>query len=244
MQAQIAKTELISEECKHHAKIYFAGCDLNCPNCNTQEMLIATEEHTMELKDLKNILRGQQQDGVIFTGGEPCLQRQAIISIAGFSKDMKLGTVLETNGTKTECIRSLLRLSLLDAIVMDMKAPLEPEPFEKATRSKTFFKTTESLITDIKRTLRLLKENQNSIKIEFRTTITPNLISRKEDLYKIAEEIQDIECIWSLQQFRPENTSRRYREINPPSEEFLFNLKEAVTGAYPNIRIFVEPGLS
>ena len=225
--------------------LFFAGCDFNCPNCNTSNILFTKDEFLVDLKDIKKEMKNSLgTTAVVFTGGEPCLQRQALLTLASFAKDINLKTGLETNGSKTECIRSLLSLGIIDFIALDIKAPFEEELFEKATKSKTFFKTTASIMTDLKNTLKLLKQYQDKVEIEIRTTITPTLVARKEEILKIAQAIEGLECTWILQQFNPQNvTNKRFSSIKPPSAEFLENLRKTVHKKYPNIRFFVESRL-
>ncbi len=245
MQAYIGRIDTLSSGSWHGRQgiaVFFAGCDFNCPNCNTLDLLSPKEEFLMELKDVKNEIRKHAgvAEAVVFTGGEPCLQRQALISIASFAKDINLKTGIETNGSKTECIRSLLTLGIIDFVAIDIKSPFDDDLFEKATRSRTFFKQTSELMADVDRTLRLLQRYQEKVQIEVRTTITPTLVSRKEDVLKIAEQIQDIDCTWVLQRFIPNGTGRRFSDIKPPSAGFLQNLRESVHKRYPNIRVIAE----
>lgn len=246
MQANIAHIEHVTDEYwpgNLSSTIYFVGCDFNCPNCNSANMLSSNEEFVMDLKDVKKEIKEHLGTikAIVFNGGEPCLQRQSLITLATFAKDAGLKTALITNGSKTEVIRSLINLNLLDNVTLDLKAHFTEEFFQKATKSRTFFKTTKSLIDDIKSTLKLLKKYQNKIQIVITTTITPTLISRKEDIIKIAEIIEDIECTWELKKFSPKNVSnKKFSTINPPSSEFLDNLKETVHKRFPNIRIFTK----
>jgi pyruvate formate lyase activating enzyme len=246
MQANIAHIEHVTDELwagNLSSIIYFAGCDFNCPNCNSTDMIPSNEEFVMDLKDVKREIKEHigTIKALVFSGGEPCLQRQSLITLATFAKDAGLKTALITNGSKTEVIRSLITLNLLDNITFDMKAPLEEDFFQKATKSSTFFKSTKSLMDDIKSTLKLVKRNHNQIQIVFTTTITPTLVSRKEDIIKIAELIEDIECIWELKKFNPKNVqNKKFSSIKPPSSEFLDNLKETIQKRFPNIRIFTR----
>jgi len=250
MQAYIGRIEPVSGEHWHGGlsfTIFFAGCDYNCPNCNTPDILDTKEEFLLNLRDVKNDIK-QYSDSikaVVFTGGEPCLQRQALLTLATYAKDLDLKTGIETNGSKTECLRSLLRLGIIDYIALDLKSPFEPGFFERATISKTFFKDSQSLITDLKSTLRLLREYQDKVDIEFRTTVIPTLVSRKEDLLAIAEEIADIECNWVLTQYDPSRVvNRRFSDIKPPSVGFMVNLKDTIQKRNPKIRVTVQKVLS
>ncbi len=244
MEAHIGRIEELTDRHWHghlSTSISFAGCDFNCPGCNTPELLIAKEEHLIDIKEVKKKIRQHSGtiEAVVFTGGEPCLQRQVLISLASFSKDAGLKTALVTNGSKTECIRSLLSLALLDTVILDIKAPFEEDFFQRATLSRTFFKTTAELLEDIRSTLRLLKKYQDAVEIIIRTTITPTLVSRKEDLLKIAEKIDDMVCVWELVSFSPENVDdRRFSAIRPPSREFLENLAGTIRKMYPRLRVF------
>jgi len=246
MQAYIGKVQAISDS--HwigglSTAVFFAGCDYNCPNCNVSDILKTKEEFWMDLRDVKKVIM-QSQDSikaVVFTGGEPCLQRQALLTLASYAKDLNLMTGLETNGSKPECIRSLIRLGLIDQISLDLKAPFEAEFFERATHSKTFFKPTEELMKDVKNTLRLLERHQDKIRVEIRTTITPSLVTRKEDLIQIAEIIEPIHCTWVLQRFNPrEVQDENFRKLRSPSMGFLEDLRTHLQKKYPKLRLNLD----
>jgi hypothetical protein len=72
-----------------------------------------------------------------------------------------------------------------------------------------------------------------------RTTITPSLVTRKEDLLKIAGRLDDMECVWELVGFSPENVAdKRFSSLRPPSQEFLENLAGTARKMYPRLRVF------
>jgi len=246
MQAHIGKIDSISD--MHWTGglatvVYFAGCDYNCPFCNVSDILLTKDEFVMDLKAIKKTIRENQGSikAVVFTGGEPCLQRQPLLSLASFVKDLNIKTALETNGSKVECIRSLLRLELIDLIALDIKAPFEEAAFENATRSKTFFKDSESLLRDLKKTIRLLETFQDKINIEIRTTITPTLVYRKEDLMKIASSIEHLHSTWVLRQYKPDNVAdKNFSGLNAPSVQFLDNLRQSVQKKYPKLRVALD----
>lgn len=226
--------------------VFFAGCDLNCPYCQNSQIIEYKEDYLKDIRLAKAEIKKNLDfiDAVLFSGGEPCLQRTAIAEIARSTKQLGRKVGVETNGTKPETIADLLRQNLLDFVALDIKAPLtNPELFEKTTRGKTFFKTTEEVIANVKETLKLLRENQDRLEIEIRTTIVPGLTYKKEDLEKIAEEIKDLDCRWVLQQFRPDVghiLDVMYKNINSPTRQFLENLKEHLLKKHPNLRIDVK----
>jgi pyruvate formate lyase activating enzyme len=226
--------------------VFFAGCDFNCPYCQNSGIIDFKEDFLKDLKSIKSDIKKNLDfiDGVLFSGGESCLQRTPLIELSRYAKQLKLKVGLETNGTKPEVILNLVNEKLLDFIGLDIKAQLdEPEAFEKATKSRTFFKSTEEVIENLRQTLRILKQHENEMEIEIRTTIVPGIIYRKEDILRIADEIKDLHCRWSIQQFRSDLgivLDPMLRSVNSPKKEFLENLKEFVLKKHPNIRIDVK----
>ncbi|MFW6014404.1 MAG: radical SAM protein [Candidatus Nanoarchaeia archaeon] len=241
MEAFIESIEPVESGHKDFLNIYWSGCNFKCPWCNTPHLLESKEEFMIPLRDAKLQIKEHmsQITEVIFTGGEPCLQRLAVMNLAEYCKQSQLRVGVHTNGSKPICINSLLKQKLLDSVILDIKSPLEEESFEKITKSRTFFISTKQIISDINATLEILKDA--NIDIEIRTTIIPGWMYRKEDLIKIAELIKKIDCRWKLQRFEPgEIVSKRLSEIMPPSEGFMEDLREALQKKYPNLRIDIS----
>jgi pyruvate formate lyase activating enzyme len=178
----------------------------------------------------------------LFSGGEASLQPTAIRNLAQYAKKLELKVGIETNGTKPHVLKTLLKSNLLDFVGMDLKAPLEPKIFEKATSSKTFFKTTEDVIKNIEKSIKILKQ-YDDVEIEIRTTVVPSLVYKKEDILKIAKLIDGLHCTWVLQQFRPEMgelINPHLKNIDAPSKKFINNLKNMCLREFPNLRIEVK----
>lgn len=224
--------------------IFFSGCDFRCGYCKNKEFIGFNDELLKDLKDIKKeILKNSGFiDAVIFSGGEPCLQRQALLALARFSKKQGLKVGIETNGSKPYSIKSLINENLLDFIALDIKAPLKKEIFEKVTKSKTFFRATEDVIESIKQTLDVLKENQDKIQIEIRTTIVPGIIFRKEDVLEIAKDIHELNCRWVLQPFKSDKGTldQKISNIKSPTKKFLDNLKKVCQKKYSNLRMNIR----
>ncbi len=223
--------------------IFMSGCDFKCPFCNVKNYLDFKQEHQTDLMLIKNSMLENKKfiDGVLFTGGEPSLQRQAVLILARMAKQNGLLVGIETNGAKPETLKSLMLENLVDFIAVDVKCPIGLE-IEEVTKSKTFFRSTEKLLASIKDTLKYLEEIQNKVQIEIRTTIVPTLVYTKEDLLKIAEAIKYIKCTWVLQQFRNNVplVDEKYNPIEPPSKEFLENMAEMMKKQWPGLNIAVR----
>ncbi len=220
--------------------ISFAGCDFNCPFCNVSQMLKFLEEYLYDIREIKEKIKNNSKliQAVLFTGGEPTLQRQPLIELCKFAKKFGLKTILNTNGSKPDSLKSLFKDKLIDEVIFDLKCPLRNEIFDKVTKSKTFFKETQDIIKDVKESLKILT-NYN-IYVEFRTLIVPSLMYKKEDLLEIADIVKDFNCLWTLTKFQPGNCLvKRFDAIDPPSEMFLENLKEIILQKFPKLMIEV-----
>jgi len=224
--------------------IFFAGCDFKCCYCYNKDFIDFKEEFLKDLKDIKKeiIKNSGFIDAVLFSGGEACLQRQALLTLARFTKKLGLKVGIETNGSKPYSIKSLINENLLDFIALDIKAPFKKEIFEKVTQSGTFFKRPEDVIKDIKQTIGILKKNQDKIQIELRTTVAPGLIFRKNDILEIAKEVDGLNCRWTLQQFifSKGTLDPKLNNIESPTKKFLENLKKECQKKYSKLRIDIK----
>lgn len=141
--------------------VYFSGNDFK-----DELFKEFKSEDLILLKDLKKDIENniEQIDSVIFSGGEPCLQRLALLDICRFAKLKKLKTILYTNGSKPESINSLIKENLIDEINLLLNAPFN-EMFEIITKSKTFFKSTEEIIEDIKKSIEIINKSETNFNI-------------------------------------------------------------------------------
>lgn len=221
-----------------YLKVMFSGCDFKCPWCNTPELLETKFEHEMDLKDVKKEMENNlgNINGIYLSGGEPCFQKQAMLDLLGKARELKLRTVLDTNGSKPEVVEALLKNNFIDIIIMDLKAPFN-NSFDKVTKSATFFKTTKDIMYDVGQTLQVLRAYDEKVEIIFRTTIIPGLMFRKEDLLKIGEEITDMNCTWELKPFSANGVLRQMHSIDSPTDRFLENMKEYLKKEFPTLNI-------
>jgi pyruvate formate lyase activating enzyme len=60
--------------------------------------------------------------GVIFSGGEPTMQKDALIALAGASKKMGLLVGVQTNGIYPDTLEALITGRLVDRVALDIKA--------------------------------------------------------------------------------------------------------------------------
>jgi pyruvate formate lyase activating enzyme len=220
-------------------KIYFSGCDFKCSYCNTPDLLETKFDHVVELKDIKKEIERQAGTvkGVLITGGEPCFQRQALLNLLTHCKSLKLDTIIHTNGSKPDVLKSLLKNELLTQVIMDFKSPFT-KTFEKITKSQTFFKPTNDIMKDLLETLKLLRQYDEKTKILFRTTVVPGLLFRKEDFLEMAKEIESILCSWELKAFSNSVVlDKQMRNITRPTQTFLENIITYLKKEIPNLNV-------
>ena len=184
-----------------------------------------------------------ESDTIFFTGGEPCLQRPALLELSKFSRKLGLKIGIQTNGSNPKVIKRIIESKSLDYISLDLKSPFDNEIFEKTTHSKTFFKQSSEIMSEIKDTLELLKKHESQLKIDIRTTIVPSVMFNKEHLLRIASQLRSIECTWILQQYQPhlgKVHSKTLSKVNQPSFKFLENIKESCLKVNPTLNIEIK----
>lgn len=246
MQAYIAdvKREQLDFIDRYGIVVYFAGCDFRCPFCFSKPLLDFKEEYRVSVRDINNQIKqyALHNDTIFFTGGEPCLQRPALLELAKLSKSLKLKTGLATNASNPLVVKQLLEKELLDYISIDIKSPLNESHFEKITKSQTFFKPSKEIIENINQTLSIVKKHHN-ITLDIRTTIVPGLIYTKEDIMQIAHHIHDIPCVWIFQQFQNNQghiASKMFTGLQPPTNRLMQHIKDHVLKTYPNLTIKIK----
>ena len=160
--------------------IFAHGCNLRCPFCHNALLvtdirdadIIPEDEVLSYLKKRAGIL-----DGVCITGGEPCLQAD----LPDFIKKIKslgLSVKLDTNGTRPDILRTLVKDGLLDYVAMDIKN--SREKYADAIGIADFD------ISPIEESVAFLLEGH--VDYEFRTTVVRELHTI-EDIGKIGEWI-------------------------------------------------------
>ena len=222
--------------------INFSGCDFKCSHCNKPYLIEFKKQNQKDIKEIKTQIR--EFAGIattaILCGGEPCIQKYTVQEILKYCKSLNLKTNLKTNATSPYTLNSLLKSKLVNKVILEFKSPLVKKTFQNTTNSTTFFKPTEQIINNIKKSLQILKKYQNKISITAKTIIIPGIIYKKEDILEIAKYLNKINCLWIFQPFSNQNIKNNLSNINPPSKSFLNNLKKHCIKKYPNLRITIR----
>ena len=153
--------------------VFLGGCGFRCPACHNPKLVLEPESlPDVPLKRLLEYLEGRIPwiDGVAVTGGEPTL-RWNLPRFLEIFRSYGLAIKLDTNGSNPAMIERLLADGLVDAIAMDVKAPLTREEYSAVA----------GVPVDpgrIARSIGILKAS--GIEVTFRTTVIPGLVEEPE----------------------------------------------------------------
>lgn len=104
--------------------IFTVGCNFSCPFCHNPELAAGpvTGAGSHDITDIFSFLTSRKGlvDGVVITGGEPCLQPD-LPDVTARIKQMGFTVKLDTNGSRPDVLAHLLDLSLVDYVAMDLK---------------------------------------------------------------------------------------------------------------------------
>ncbi len=224
------KTSLIDYPGKVAAVIFTAGCNFRCPYCHNRDLVLARPkggffeafEVLKDLEERKNLI-----DGVCVTGGEPTLQKN-LPDFVKKIKDLGLLVKLDTNGSNTSILCSMVVDKLVDYVALDIKAPLDHRYSDSV--GLVGFDITTILQS-------MVKIVESGVDFELRTTVVPRLHS-EEDLFDLARQLSRIapKAKWFLQNFRPKNClDPEFEKIEPYGKIFLEESVERLKNYIPKV---------
>lgn len=198
--------------------VFFRGCQMRCIYCHNRHLLEGqvledTEAMRTHLEDASMLV-----GAVVFCGGEPTLQPEALRELSRIAREAGLDVGLNTNGLRPEVLRELVREGLLDFVSVDVKAPLErPELYGRIclpdAPAPTQREVGERWCALVRESLRLL---DGSIEAEVRTTLFESVLS-SEHVGEIARWLAEhgVRATYVLQQGMP---TPHFREPSPSRE--------------------------
>jgi pyruvate formate lyase activating enzyme len=173
--------------------IFLGGCNFRCPACHNSDLVLNQDAlDDMPFASCLDTMnqRGRWIDGVTVTGGEPTLNPN-LIDLLEMLKSNGLSVKLDTNGSRPQILKQILAAGLVDAVFMDVKAPLTTEEYSRITGIKAD-------LTKIRKSIELLKSGE--IEVVFRTTVVPGIVQEAQ-LRAIRKQLGDVNC-YLVQPFR------------------------------------------
>jgi len=101
------------------------GCPLRCSYC--QNEAIQTGEDYRDLDEVTEMIASSAPfvSGIVISGGEPTLQRDAVIALARYARTLDMKVAIQTNGLFPDTLDSLIQERLVDRIAIDYKTRWE-----------------------------------------------------------------------------------------------------------------------
>lgn len=204
------------------AVVFTPSCNFKCPYCHNRNLVLPDPNLKIiptktVLKDIK--LRRHWLDAVCISGGEPTLQPK----LGNFLKEIKsleLYTLLETNGSNPQVIKTLLENNLVDCVALDIKGPLTREFYSQMGGERWLNAVLETIV--------LLRSSGKTDNYFFRTTVVP-IIHTEKILLKPAKFFKAGET-WHLQNFKPQNClDSSFLSVKPFSQEEFSNMVAKVS---------------
>lgn len=217
--------------------VFTKSCNFRCHFCYNPMLVLAEGEGESKNREEDYPLISEEdlllflQDrvgkisGIVISGGEPTLQKDLKEFIQKL-RAMGFKIKLDSNGTKPEVIRDLIKENLLDYIAMDLKSSLVN--YEKVVGTKVD-------ISSIVESIKMLKTS--GVPYEFRTTLVPGLHTA-EDILAMSQEIAGAKN-WFLQKFKSD-TDLVNSDFKERSSFTDFEMKEMLQLAQkhvPNCKI-------
>lgn len=178
------------------AVIFLPFCNLRCRYCHATHLLDPHDLETLPRKYVFSRLAGQQGwlDGVVITGGEPTLHANDLLELVQDIRALGLDVMIETNGTQPYWIGRLIKEERIQAVAMDVKAPLNDNAYQAVVGGPV---STEAVRTSID----LIKES--GLPHEFRITVVPGIVGEQE-VEQIAPELVGADTVVA-QNFQPDH---------------------------------------
>jgi pyruvate formate lyase activating enzyme len=217
--------------------VFCSGCNYRCPYCQNSGLIPLDSGKEIDLDLLLDRFEANKviNDAVVFTGGEPTLQPDAIIEATRLAKSRGLKVMLDTNGSVKENIDRILRSRTIDRVALDVKAPINPKDYGRVIgRPELGVSSVEA----VEHCLNLSRELR--IQMEVRTTIAPGVSDDPAFIRSIAESIKGRCEVFYLQQFDNlgEVLSQTLKQEKPPTREAMMSLaREALQTGLRNVFI-------
>ncbi len=176
--------------------LFLPRCNFRCLYCHNHSLVLSPEQYaTLPIEDVLDRLISFRDwvDGICVTGGEPTLHTD-LVSLIREVKGLGFLVKLDTNGSRPEQLEGLIERKEVDFVSMDVKAPLEPDPYARITGSPVD-------LDALWRSVRILEEGD--VEHEFRMTVVPGFHSL-DDVRRLGRQLKAGPRV-VLQNFNPEN---------------------------------------
>jgi len=215
------RNSLIEWEGKIVSVVFLPYCNLRCRYCHAGHLIVQPEQlDTIDRREVLDYLTANVGwlDGVAITGGEPTLHAEELIDLIQQFRSCPMQVMVETNGTNPDMVQRLIRDGLVEALSMDLKAPLTPEDYRRVTDA-------DVNVEDVARSVQIIKAS--GVVHELRVTVVPGLVGRDE-LERMLPVLEGAQKV-ALQNFKPDQClCPQLRSVTPFAAEEMDALQQLV----------------
>jgi pyruvate formate lyase activating enzyme len=231
-----------------HGKVsivfFLRGCPYRCPYCQNHELLF--ESNMVEASVLEAEMKKSRPfvSSVVFSGGEPLMQKDAVINLAKYAKKIGLLVGIHTNGHYPHVMAELIKEGLVDKFFIDVKAPLDDSgSYAKSVGCMDFSDIRidpEAAVDRVSQSINLVIEN--NVELELRTTIIRDFMGNSDDVRNIARSINELtgrkDVTYVLQQgFAERAMLESLRDRKPLNHDELVELAHVAHEFLDNIYV-------
>ncbi len=183
--------------------VFLTGCNFRCPWCYAPHLVLPSKIKQIEgikedvFFDFLDKRKGKLE-GVVVCGGEPTIN-SGIFDFIEKIKQKNFLVKIDTNGSRPDVIKELIKRNIVDYIAMDIKATLKHT--EGNDKKYNVVAGVDVDVDKIKESKNLILEER--IDYEFRTTVVSGIHTTK-DVEEIAQEIKGAKRYF-LQNFYPQD---------------------------------------
>lgn len=169
--------------------VFLSGCKLRCKYCHNPEMWVKGKNNYTPEELANRILRNKNYlkngGGVTFSGGEPILQSEFIISVAKILKQEKIHIAIDTAGVGNGNYEKLLKW--IDLVILDIKH----------TTKQGYHAITSNSIDESKNFIEAL--NKSGKKVWIRQVIVPGIMDNEKYLRSLAKTVRKIKNVEKIE---------------------------------------------
>jgi pyruvate formate lyase activating enzyme len=208
--------------------VFFRGCPIRCSYCHNFTLFESKQLIGVDVVEDKILQARKFISGVVFTGGEPCAQPEALKSLCEFARNLDLTTGLETNGFYPDVLSSLVKDNIVDRVFLDVKAPLSD--------SASYGRIIEGNGVDTSLRVKKSLEIADGV-VEVRSTLFRSFADR-DFVWRIARDISSVDCVFVLNQGDPDHAWREKIRLEKPfSRDEMMGLAQAALDFVDDVRI-------
>ncbi len=189
--------------------LFLSGCPLRCVYCHNPETWKLSDytktlssQNVLELYNKFKVYYGES-GGVTFSGGEPLVQADFVLTCAKLLKQNNIHTALDTSGSVSGDFSNLL--DYIDLVILDIKA-VEDDEYKKICG-----KTPENF----KKFLTVCQ--QKNKKLWLRQVIVPNINDDDKHIKSLANYIKNIKNVEKVELLPYHSLAKsKYEKLNIP----------------------------